>query len=259
MQVCKGGMQWSQPGDVESFLRSFCCMFKISYWPYLITLCLCSMVTLTWAESVPSSYSSTPAQTEYYNTRPNCDGSNPQFASDTNFHQMVLKWKAQADADVSCACPQVIEILWESAPNFSFQAHCTNQNYTYGPYSGTFSQRFSCNTGILNGSDCIAYSCPSTGGWTLSSDQQTCSRPDCSAGYERDPATGACLEPCPSGYVRNLSTMQCEIVCDSPLIRTPANTCDCPNPLTLIDGNACIGQDDKEMGDRCEASSRIDL
>jgi len=103
------------------------------------------------------------------------------------------------------------------------------------------------------------YTCPSTGGWTLSADQQNCTRPDCPAGYTRDPSTGACQEPCPADQVRNLSTMQCEMVCDAPLIRTDANVCDCPDPLTLIDGNTCIGRDDKELGGNCSQgpSSRL--
>lgn len=95
------------------------------------------------------------------------------------------------------------------------------------------------------------YSCPSNGGWTLSSDQQSCTRPDCPAGYERDPNTGTCLEPCPADQVRNPSTMQCEVQCTSPLVRTASNTCDCPDPLTLIDGNTCIGRDDKDRGESC--------
>lgn len=71
--------------------------------------------------------------------------------------------------------------------------------------------------------------------------------------------TGACQEPCPSGYVRNLSTQQCEIVCSAPLVRTTANTCDCPDPLTLIEGNVCIGRDDKDRGGYCESPSKTGL
>lgn len=127
------------------------------------------------AEVIPSNATSVQAQMEYYNTRPNCDGQNPQYASDFDFHQMVLKWKAQAEADQTCACPQTIEIIWESAPNFSFQAHCTNGNGTYGPYNGTFSQHFVCQSGDLINGSCITYSCPSTGTWTLSADKQACS------------------------------------------------------------------------------------
>jgi hypothetical protein len=133
-------------------------------------------------------------------------------------------------------------------------------NYEHGTaYQDIYKAFGSCpDNSAWNGSACIRqnYVCPAQGGWTLSADQQACSRSDCPAGYERDPATGACLEPCPSGYIRNLSTMQCDIVCDSPLISIPANTCDCPNPLTLIEGNTCIGHDDKEMGDRCEISPK---
>lgn len=117
----------------------------------------------------------------------------------------------------------------------------------------TAAVKAACSTGSSwNGADCVRtfYSCPGTGGWSLSSDQQSCDRPDCSAGYDRDPITGACLAPCPTGQERNMSTMQCEASCTSPLIRTEGNTCDCPAPLTLTDGNACIGQEAKELGEQ---------
>lgn len=106
-----------------------------------------------------------------------------------------------------------------------------------------------------NGLCGATYSCPSSGGWTLSSDKLSCSRPDCPAGYTRDPNTGACLGPCPADQVRNLSTIQCEVVCDAPLIRTGANVCDCPDPLILIDGNTCIGRDGKDRGESCQQSA----
>lgn len=110
-----------------------------------------------------------------------------------------------------------------------------------------------CPTGSSwNGQGCVTttYSCEANQGWSLSADQLSCSRPDCPAGYTRDPNTSACLAPCPAGQVRNMSTMQCEIACQAPLIRTDANTCDCPNPLTLIDGNTCIGREDKDLGEQ---------
>lgn len=134
---------------------------------------------------------------------------------------------------------------------FSSQPNCAM--YTAdNRYAGSGGNWSTCDEGyVLQDGKCsgIKYTCPSTGGWTLSADQQSCTRPDCLAGYTRDPNTGACLEPCPANQVRNLSTMQCEMVCDAPLIRTDANVCDCPDPLTLIDGNFCIGRDDKELGD----------
>lgn len=41
------------------------------------------------------------------------------------------------------------------------------------------------------------YSCPSTGGWSLSG--QSCTRADCTALETRDSVTGACVASCPSG------------------------------------------------------------
>lgn len=54
---------------------------------------------------------------------------------------------------------------------------------------------------VAEGSECAVYSCPTTGGWSLS--VKSCIRPDCPEGTTRDPATGAC--PCSTGTVNGVT------------------------------------------------------
>lgn len=57
------------------------------------------------------------------------------------------------------------------------------------PDGGTYNAA----SGLCEG---VSYTCPATGGWTLSG--STCTRPDCGPGTVRDETTGQCVASCPA-------------------------------------------------------------
>jgi RHS repeat-associated protein len=95
---------------------------------------------------------------------------------------------------------------------------CWYKNSNCGPWGCLTARRDVClNGGVSYQGICVnvvTYSCPATGGWTLSG--STCTRPDCNPGETRDPVTGICIPPqptCDPGY--SYENGSCRIQCSA--------------------------------------------
>lgn len=70
-------------------------------------------------------------------------------------------------------------------------------SYQYGgTRNGIYVAAYQCGSAITSTSQACGYTCPTTGGWTLSG--SSCTRPECGTGTTRDEATGQCISQCTS-------------------------------------------------------------
>lgn len=96
---------------------------------------------------------------------------------------------------------------------------CYSKSGSSCNYYTSANVRYTCQSGYgyngSNQSQCVntttIYSCPSTGGWTLSG--TSCTRPNCGADQVRNEETGACVTACSGIQTLDPNTQQC--VCPS--------------------------------------------
>lgn len=113
-------------------------------------------------------------------------------------------WSAACDASRAARGMTKESCVDDAAPLVGSWANC--KHYAFGGCNNTQGSKYAtCPAGYVFDNatqqcknNVVVYSCPSTGGWTLSGNQ--CTRPDCPPGVTREP-DGSC--GCQSGYFKD--------------------------------------------------------